>query len=112
MEEKNLESRDYSRDVDFKEILMRALIMSYAFSLVLLGSHDIRKDYGSVTNYLSGKSSKYVSQIDQRIDKELPSLRWEKVTKLFTKERAGETWKMRTREYLKTTPKKNQLESP
>ena len=96
-------SKEYQREVDFKEIFIRGMIMSYAFSLVVLGSHDIRRDYGSVTNYLSGKSSKYV----KKIDKELPDMKWKKVSRLFTRQRAEETWKIKSREYLKNPERKN-----
>ena len=94
MEERR--KREYQKDVDVKEVLVRGLIISYAFSLVLLGSYDIRRDYGSVSNYLSGKSSKYTN----KVDKELPNLRWKRISKLFTKERAQETWEIKSKEYL------------
>ena len=108
MEERRVKTRaqkttEYQRDVDFTEVLVRGLIISYAFSLVVLGSHDIRRDYGSVSNYLSGKSSKYVN----KIDKELPNMKWRKVSRLFTRQRAEETWKIKSREYLKHPERKN-----
>ena len=108
MEERRVKTRvqkttEYQRDVDFTEVLVRGLIISYAFSLVVLGSHDIRRDYGSVSNYLSGKSSKYV----KKIDKELPDMKWKKVSRLFTRQRAEETWKIKSREYLKNPERKN-----
>lgn len=87
------------QQVDTLQIAIRTIVMFFGLSMVILGSHDIRRQHGSVKGFINKESQPIV----EKIDKHLPNVEWGKMSKLFTWSRAKDTWDIKAQ---KIVPKK------
>lgn len=94
---------DNKNSVDTMQLAVRAIVMFFGLSMVVLGSYDIKARHGSVANYLKKGSEPLVNKVGEK----LPKVKWEKMSKLFKMERAQETWEIKTEKLAPNGQKKN-----
>ena len=89
-----------NQQVDAMLIAVRAVVMFFGLSMVILGSHAIRTRHGSVGGYIKDKSQPVITKVEEK----MPKVKWDNMSRLFKVERAKETIKIKTD---KITPPKD-----
>lgn len=93
-----------NKNNDAMLIAIRAIVMFFGLSMVILGSHAIKARHGSLSKYLKSESQPLINKVENK----LPKVEWNRMSNLFKLERAKQTWNIKAN---KLSPKNEQKDN-